>query len=99
VELFLLLVHSYPALGNMNIPLIMYQRLHASTELDILESSYHMSSSRPYLISSSSVVLVLEVVLDLEAHGKHTFDFVFANIDECRRLHHVASEVEHHRQL
>lgn len=28
--------------------------------------------------------------------GRYTFDFVFADVDEGRRAHHIAGEVEHH---
>jgi hypothetical protein len=47
-------------------------------------------------MSSSSIAPMLAVVGVGGFREKHTFDFVFANVDECRRLHYVASEIKYH---
>jgi hypothetical protein len=65
----------------------------------VTEETYQMSSSMPYLISSSSIDYISEARSGTKDDGKRTLDFVFADVDERRWLNHVAGEVENHLEV
>lgn len=63
-----------------------------------LSRAYQTSSSQPYLIRSSSLILSASAAL-VAASGVHialTFNFVLADVDERGRRDRVAREIVHH---